>query len=179
MGRMCKFKDEMRLLAFAALMVAMSILVLRFSETPPVFVTADKALVRALVDSRLQVVLPHIVHPHQAAYLVELAETGQRPIRGLSRILWSVRHDRAQHVREFYTDKVLAEYEPGLVKDLDSLVSEVIDEIGRRERSFGPIEDDIVDGTIRSLKVFRALDRFDSNFHENMDKALERLHEVD
>ncbi len=32
MGRMCKFKDEMRLLAFVALMVAMSILVLRFGE---------------------------------------------------------------------------------------------------------------------------------------------------
>lgn len=143
------------------------------SPTAPLFITADRVFLKCFIGTDFLATLRQIVLPHQAIYLAELADTTTGNLRGLSRMLWSVPPDKITHLRDFYTDRVLREYEFLLLEDLERIVDTVVGEIEKLGDLMGSLDFDQTELN-RTTKFFRSLDRFEPRFHELMLQAKEK-----
>lgn len=139
------------------------------------FVTADRTLVSAVASSRYSGVLYSILLPYQAAGLAHAVGKTKGVIPGIARTLWSIRREDTEQIREFYTDRVLREYEPALLKPLNDIVEEVVAEAEAARRRTGHALGELdTDVSLRVAK-FSALDRYEARFHERMLKAKKDL----
>jgi hypothetical protein len=138
----------------------------RSMPNSPLLVTADRALLRCFARGQYADALRNVVLPHQAAYLSDLADTSHGRLSGLSRALWSARLDQTEHLRQFYTDRILSEYESLLVSEIDTIVTGIVDEFERLEQKMGAVDLD-------STELID-LDRFESRFYELMAEAKKR-----
>ncbi len=137
----------------------------------PYFVTADRSLIGALTESPYAHVVSHVLFPHQAFALAQMTGRAHGLVRGLARTVFGVGRDASKQLREFYTDRVLAEYEPALVGTVPSIVEKILDQIDdtRTSLNFTLSEDD--DAVNERVRRFTALDQFEREFHETMAVA--------
>ncbi len=148
-------------------------LLARGTGARPFFVTADRRLVSVLVDSPYRAVMSNVLFPHQAFSLAQVAGRSRGMVRGLARTIFSVGRDGSRQLREFYIDRVLAEYEPALLDDLPSIVEAITNEVEVARELVRLVPDDDDDSSDRARR-FIQLDQFESMFHERMLEAKRR-----
>ena len=150
---------------------------IRDNEVRPYFITADRALIAAAADTSCREALPHVLLPEQIALLAQMADRETAGLQVFSRTLWTVGKTMSDKVKRYYTNRVLQEYEEGLITEIDTIMNTLLREIRaeginldeeyRRERGADAYQ----------VAVFKRLDRFEPRFYENMADALRRARE--
>ena len=146
----------------------------RDPENRGYFITADRALVSAVSHTSSRHVLPHVLLPQQVGFLARMASRSTAGLEAFSRTLWTVREDVATKIRRYYTNRVLREYEEGLVAEIDSVLDAIIGGLRREDVSL--TEEDARDprSEVARIRFFERLDRFEPRFFQHMDEARER-----
>ena len=143
-------------------------------ERRPYFITADRALIRATGATSLRHVLPHVLLPQQVAFLIHMAARETSGLQAFSRTLWTVGESVANKVKRYYTNRVLKEYEDGLVAEIDTILDALLKDI----QSEGIRLDDEAARDPKSettrMRLFERLDRFEPRFFQHMAEAKER-----
>ena len=140
----------------------------------PFLITADRALIRATSETTLKGLVRHMLLPQQVAFLARMADRSTRGLEAFSRTLWTVGASVADKVRRYYSDRVLKEYEVGLVEEIDAILAALVKDL----------RDDGLDLDAESardprseegrIKVFKRLDRFEPKFFQHMAEARAR-----
>ncbi len=140
----------------------------------PFLITADRALIRATSETTLKGLVRHMLLPQQVAFLARMADRSTRGLEAFSRTLWTVGASVADKVRRYYSDRVLREYEVGLVEEIDAILAALVKDL----------RDDGLDLDAESardprseearIKVFKRLDRFEPKFFQHMAEARAR-----
>ena len=168
-----KFRDDVVVAHDAAQMEALRSVKDRASR--PYFITADRALISAVAKTSSRYVLTHILLPQQAAFLAQMASRKTAGLQAFSRTLWTVGESVADKVKRYYTDRVLREYEDGLVAETSTILNALQADL----QSEGIIVDDedVHDSWSEAgrMKLFKRLDRFESRFFQHMEEARERV----
>jgi len=134
------------------------------------FVTADKTLYGLVLSSSLNnQCAPSFVMPYQAIGLAQLISSNRETAKGISKVLWGIHRTGIERIREYYIDRVLAEYEPSLLSELPKLVEKMITEVKYHERIFDDIYESDAGGNVG--KAIVALDQFEPEFHKLMEEA--------
>ena len=170
-----RFREDILLMHDAAQMEVL--LGIRDNEVRPYFITADRALIAAAADTSCREALPHVLLPEQIALLAQMADRETAGLQVFSRTLWTVGETMSDKVKRYYTNRVLQEYEEGLITEIDTIMNTLLREIRaeginldeeyRRERG----------ADAHQVAVFKRLDRFEPRFYENMADALRRARE--
>lgn len=147
----------------------------RPQSSRPFFVTADKRLFNVVADSPYRAVLSNVLFPHQAFSLAQFTGRARGVVRGLARTAFSIGRDASRQMREFYIDRVLAEYEPALLDDVPTIVESILNEADSANNSLRhALEDEDVDNAVWRARQFAQLDQFESLFHEKILAAKRR-----
>lgn len=139
------------------------------------FLTADKRLIASAMDVAEQShldyrVLKAIIMPVQFSYYLELDEEKGIDWKAYSKILWSRGFiELHRRIDEFYTDRVLREYEPRLLESLGKILSGIQREIDRRK----VISEDEFQEENAKVRQFRYLEQFDEQFYSIMNQEKE------
>ena len=95
-------------------------------------------------------------------------------LQAFSRTLWTVGESVAGNVKRYYTDRVLREYEAGLVAEIDTIMDALLTDLQSEGISLD--DEDALD--LRSetdrIRLFERLDRFEPRFFQHMAEARER-----
>lgn len=141
------------------------------------FLTADKRFIQSAMDvSGTQYLDPrvpqYITMPVQFSYYVDLDEERIVDWKAYSKILWA-KGFREYHEAnlEYFTDRILREYEPRLVESIPTVVAKLHEEV---EKAPFAHELESVDEDQR-MKQFRLVEQFDEKFYEIMNKLKEKL----
>jgi hypothetical protein len=134
----------------------------------PYFVTADKTLIASVPETRARVVLPRILLPQQAVYLADILEGNAATIPGFTRALWSSPRDLPGRIRDYYTDRILKQYEAGLTGEIQNIVESVMERV---EGESGGVLRNWKDDEAERIALFKTLDRFETRFYERMSEA--------
>jgi SIR2-like domain len=137
----------------------------------PYFVTADKTLINVVPYTRAREVLNRILLPQQAAYLADLVNEDAGTMTGFTKALWSTPRDLPGRIRDYYTDRVLGQYEYALLEDMPKIVEAVVDDI---ESASGSVLVNWKDSEPDRVKLFNNLDRFETKFYERLLEAKRR-----
>ncbi len=143
-------------------------------DTTSTLVSADRILMSTLAASDYSQHLKRFLLPYQAAALADLRAGGKRAIRGMSRVLFTVRRDQIDQLREFYTNRVLADYEPALTQELTTIVDDIVSEAERQRRLLGSLNALDTESYLYRSRQFTAIDQFEGRFHERMLDARKR-----
>ncbi|HEY3136616.1 MAG TPA: SIR2 family protein [Blastocatellia bacterium] len=139
------------------------------------FITADRALVSAVVATSSRHVIPSILLPQQVAFLAQMADRTTTGLQAFSRTLWTVGASVADKVKRYYTDRVLREYEVGLVAEVDKILEALLRDL--QGEGIDLDDDDVRDPRSEAarVKLFERLDRFEPRFFQHMAEAQERV----
>ena len=143
-------------------------------ESRSYFITADRALIRAVAETSSRYVLPHVLLPQQVAFLAQMANRKTGGLQAFSRTLWTVGESVAGKVKRYYTDRVLRKYEEGLVAEIDTILGALRKDLQSEGISLD--DEDVRDPRSETtrMKLFERLDRFEPRFFQHMDEARER-----
>ena len=133
-------------------------------ESRSYFITADRALIRAVAETSSRYVLPHVLLPQQVAFLAQMANRKTGGLQAFSRTLWTVGESVAGKVKRYYTDRVLREYEEGLVAEIDTILGVLRKDLQSEGISLD--DEDVRDPRSETtrMKLFERLDRFEPRF---------------
>ncbi len=133
----------------------------------PYLVTADNTLLGMIPHTRARSVLNRVLLPQQAAYLTDLMTGDATTIGGFTRALWSTPKDLTSRIRDYYTDRILEQYESALLADMPGLVESVMEAI-EKDTAVAKEAGDWKDSEKERIKLFNMLDRFEPKFYESM-----------
>jgi hypothetical protein len=144
-------------------------------EARPHFVTADRALIRAASETSLRYLIPNILLPQQVAFLARMADRTTAGLQAFSRTLWTVGTTVADKIRRYYSDRILREYEAGLVEEIDTILDAIMKDM--RNDGVDLSAETTKDPHLESerIKIFGRIDRFEPRFFQHMAEARERL----
>ena len=168
-----KFRDEVVIQHDAAQLELLQ--KAREIKTKPYFITADRALISAMATTSFRKLIPWTLLPQQAALLAQMANRTTAGFEAFSRTLWTVADSVADKVKKYYTDRILRQYEEGLVVEIDTILEALMKEFRREGVDFE--SEDILDPRTEyhRAKLFERLDRFEPRFFQYLDEALQRL----
>ena len=144
-------------------------------ENRAYFITADRALVRSVGETSSRHVLPNVLLPQQVGFLARMASRNAAGLEAFSRTLWTVGENVADKVRRYYTNRVLREYEEGLVAEVDTILDALVGDL--RNEGVSISEEDLRDPRSETarIEIFERLDRFEPRFFQYLEEARERV----
>lgn len=167
-----KYRDEVVIEHDAAqLEVLRSI---KRAEDRPYFVTADRGLVSAMASTSSMGLIPNTLLPQQVAFLAQMADRATEGSQAFSRTLWTVGDAVADKIRRYYTDRVLREYEEGLVAEIDKILEAILRDLRNEGVKFDDDDADDPRTEAARVKLFERLDRFEPRFYQYLEEARER-----
>ena len=112
--------------------------------------------------------------PIQFGYYLEIDEDRQIDWQGYSKVLWSrgFRDHHEQNVN-FYIDKILREYEPGLATRIPKIMEKIRIEQAKLPRDEF-VEKDHTDEVTR-ISNFRLIEQFEPKFYQIMKEEMEKI----
>lgn len=143
----------------------------------PYFITADRALVGAMAATSFRHLIPSTLLPQQAALLAQMADRNTTGFEAFSRTLWTVADSVADKVKRYYTDRILRQYEEGLVAEVDTILDALWSDF--RQEGMDLEAEDISDphSEVQRARLFERLDRFEPRFFQYLEEALQRSRE--
>ena len=108
------------------------------------------------------------------ALLAQMANRTTAGFEALSRTLWTVSDSVADKVKRYYTDRILRQYEEGLVAEMDTIIDALLNDF--RQEGVDLESEDISDPRteFQRTKLFERLDRFEPRFFQYLNEALQR-----
>ena len=169
-----KFRDDIVIQHDAAQLEALRNT--RGTNTTPYFITADRALIAAIATTSFLPLIPSIFLPEQMALLAQMANRTTAGFEALSRTLWTVSDSVADKVKRYYTDRILRQYEEGLVAEMGTIIDALLNDF--RQEGVDLESEDISDPRteFQRTKLFERLDRFEPRFFQYLNEALQRAH---
>ena len=171
-----KFRDDIVVVHDAA---QMEVLRGIRDRSRPYFITADRALISAASATSVRHVLRHVLLPQQVAFLAQMADRKTAGFQAFSRTLWTVGESVAGKVKKYYTNRVLQEYEDGLVAEIDTILDAFLKDLQSEGIDFDDAEVRDPRSEAARMRLFERLDRFEPRFFLHMAEAKERARRRD